>query len=224
MISIVIPVHNEEAILLQAYAELRGLSLKAEIIFVDGGSCDRSAQFASQNGTVLRSKKGRALQMNYGAGHARGDILLFLHVDTIILPDTLKTIERKIMKDGYIGGCLTQRLDNHAFIYRVIEWQGNIRARMTREFYGDQGIFVKKETFLSIGGFPEVPIMEDVLFAKKLRKCGKTVVLSDKILVSARRWEKNGVIKTTLFFNLLILLFWLKVPLNKIKKLYEDLR
>lgn len=95
---------------------------------------------------------------------------------------------------------------------------------MTKKFYGDQGIFVKKDTFLKLGGFPEIPIMEDILFTEKLRKCGKTVVLPDKILVSARRWEKMGIIKTTLLFNLIILLFWLKVPLNRIKKLYEDLR
>jgi len=224
MISIIVPVYNEENILSKASANLQRLSEKAELIFADGGSTDRSIDIASQYGRVFYSKKGRAAQMNYSVNQARGDILLFLHADTSISPDTLDTIERKIMKDGYIGGCLTQRLDNNAFIYRVIEWQGNIRARMTKEFYGDQGIFVKKEAFLKISGFPEVPIMEDVLFTKKLRKCGKTIVLPDNILVSARRWEMEGVFKTALSFNLIILLFWLKVPLNKIKQLYEDLR
>lgn len=224
MISIVMPVYNEEVILSQACVKLRELSSEAEIIFVDGFSSDRSAEFASRYGKVLFSKKGRAIQMNYGATQARGDILLFLHADNIISAGTPETIERKIMKDGYIGGCLTQRLDNSAFIYRLIEWFGNMRARITKEFYGDQGIFVKKDTFFKIGGFPEVPIMEDVIFTKNLRKSGKTIVLPDKILVSARRWEKKGVIKTTFLFNLIILLFWLKVPLNKIKQLYEDLR
>jgi len=162
--------------------------------------------------------------MNSGVTQARGDILLFLHADNIILTDTLETIERKITEDGYIGGCLTQRIDNNALIYRLIEWQGNTRARLTREFYGDQGIFVKKNTFLRMGGFPEVPIMEDVLFSRRLRTIGKTVVLSDKITVSARRWEKNGIIKTALIFNLIIILFWLKAPLHKIKQFYEDIR
>ena len=113
---------------------------------------------------------------------------------------------------------------SRALIYRLIEWQGNTRARLTREFYGDQGIFVKKNTFLRMGGFPEVPIMEDVLFSRRLRTIGKTVVLSDKITVSARRWEKNGIIKTALIFNLIIILFWLKAPLHKIKQFYEDIR
>lgn len=224
MISIVIPLYNEEAVLSRARAQLRELSSHAEIIFVDGGSLDRCAEFASRYGKVLRGKKGRAAQMNYGAAQARGGILLFLHADNLISADTLEAIERRIMEDGYIGGCLTQRIDNNAFIYRLIEWQGNARARITKEFYGDQGIFVKKSIFLSMGGFPEVPIMEDLLFSRKLRTIGKTVVLSDKIMVSARRWKKNGIIKTALLFNLIILLFWLKAPLSNIKQLYEDLR
>lgn len=224
MISIVIPLYDELAVLSRAGARLRELSLAAEIIFVDGGSLDRCAEFASRYGKVLHSKKNRATQMNYGATQASGGILLFLHADNFISIDTLEMIERRITQDGYIGGCLTQRLDNTYFMYRLIEWQGNARARLTGEFYGDQGIFVKKNIFLSIRGFPEVPLMEDVLFSRKLRTLGKTVVLSDKIMVSARRWEKNGIIKTTLFFSLIILLFWLRVPLPKIKQLYDDLR
>ena len=224
MISIIIPLYNEEAVLPRACAQLREFSSEAEIIFVDGGSADRCTEFASHYGKVLRGKKGRAAQMNYGAAQAGGGILLFLHADTIISTDTLEMIERKIMEDGYVGGCLTQRLDNNTLIYRLIEWQGNARARITKEFYGDQGIFVKKDVFESMGGFPEVPIMEDVFFSRKLRTIGKTIVLPNKIMVSARRWEKNGIIKTALLFNLIILLFWLKAPLSNIKQLYEDLR
>lgn len=224
MISIIIPVYNEAGILSKTSPNLQRLSREAELILVDGESTDRSVEISRQFGKVFQTKKGRAVQMNYGASRANGDILLFLHADNIISTDALDAIERKIMKEGYIGGCLTQRLDNNAPIYRLIECQGNMRARITREFYGDQGIFVKKDTFLKIGGFPEVPIMEDVLFTKKLRQCGKTVVLAEKILVSARRWEKKGVFKTALLFNLIILLFRLKLPLDRIKQLYEDQR
>jgi len=224
MISIIVPIYNEENMLSKAFANLQRLSREAELIFADGGSADKSVDIARQHGKVFCGKKGRAVQMNYGASQANGDILLFLHADNVISADTLVSIEKKIIEDGYAGGCFTQEINNKAFIYRLIEWQGNIRARMTRQFYGDQGIFVKKDAFLKIGGFPEIPIMEDVLFTKKLRKYGKTVVLPDKILVSARRWEKKGIIKTTLLFNLVILLFWLKAPPSKIKQLYEDLR
>jgi len=208
----------------KACVNLQRLSRNSELIFVDGTSVDRSVEIARQYGKVLHSNKGRAAQMNYGASQAEGDILLFLHADSVVSPDALVSIETKIIQDGFIGGCLTQRIDNQALVYRFIESQGNFRARARKIFYGDQGIFVKKEAFLKIGGFPEAPIMEDVLFTRKLRRAGKTVVLSDKIIVSARRWEKRGIIMSTLIFSLIILLFWLKVPLPKIKQLYEDLR
>jgi len=224
MISIVVPIYNEEAVLAKSTGRLQDLSGHAELIFVDGESTDQGVDIVRQQGKVFRVKKGRAAQMNYGAGRAKGDILLFLHADNIISADALVTIEKKIIEDGYIGGCFTQKIDHKAFIYRLIEWQGNARARMTKEFYGDQGIFVKKDAFLKIGGFPEVPVMEDVLFTRQLREMGQTVVLPDRITVSARRWEKRGVIKTTLTFNLIILLFRLKFPLRKIKRLYEDIR
>ena len=224
MISIICPVYNEEKILTEAAANLEKLSRQAEIIFVDGGSLDRSAEIAGGFGKVLKCKKGRAAQMNHGARFAKADILLFLHVDTVISTEALKSIAKSINEDSFIGGCLTQRIDNDSFVYRLIEAQGNTRARRRKVFYGDQGIFVKKDAFLAAGGFPEVPIMEDVLFTGELKKLGRTVVLPDKIIVSARRWERKGIIKTTLLFNLIIILFHLKVPLSKIKLLYEDLR
>ncbi len=222
MISIIIPFYNEERMLTKVSPSLQKLSCVAELIFVDGQSTDQGAQIASQFGKIFQSKKNRASQMNYGASQARGDILLFLHADNFISPLTLDKITQKIGVEGYAGGCLTQRLDDNAFIYRLIESQGNLRARLTKEFYGDQGIFVKKAAFLALGGFPEVPIMEDVLFSRSLRKYGKTVVLPEKILVSARRWKEQGILKTALLFSLINVLFWLRVPLPEIKQLYSE--
>jgi rSAM/selenodomain-associated transferase 2 len=225
MISIIIPIYNEEAVLSKSIAQLQNLSRQAALLFVDGGSTDRSVEIVSGVGSLLRSgRQGRSLQMNKGGFSAKGDILIFMHADTMILPDTLSKIEEAVNSRGFVGGCLTQRIDKDAFIYRLIETQGNNRAHRTNVFYGDQGIFVKKDVFERIGGFPEAPIMEDVLFTQQLRKMGKTVVLPDRITVSARRWEKRGIIKTTLLFNLIILLFRLKVPLHQIKQFYEDIR
>jgi len=177
MISIIIPVYNEEEILLRNSQKLKNLSQSAELIFVDGGSSDKSAEIASSYGVVIDCKKGRALQMNCGAEYARHEILLFLHSDNYIFPEAILSIEKNIKKNGFIGGCLTQRIDNRRFIYRIIESQGNIRARLSKVFYGDQGIFIKKDIFFKIGGFPEVPIMEDVLLTKKLRKIGNSAGL-----------------------------------------------
>lgn len=224
MITIVVPFYNEEKLLRKNSAKFQTLSKQAELIFVDGGSIDKGVDIACQHGKLFHSKKGRAIQMNKGGFSARGDILFFMHADTMITPDELSAIEDAINNRGFIGGCLTQRIDKDAFVYRFIEAQGNSRARRHKIFYGDQGIFVKKDAFEKIGGFPNASIMEDVLFAQQLRKMGQTVVLPDKITVSARRWERNGIIKTTLLFNLIIILFLLKVPLDKIKRLYEDIR
>jgi len=224
MISTVVPIYNEEIILSKTFANLQRLSREAELIFVDGGSTDKSVEIASRIGLLLHSDKGRSIQMNKGGFIAKGDILFFMHADNMVSCDVLLAIEEAISHQNFVGGCLTQRIDKNAFIYRLIEAQGNIRARRHKIFYGDQGIFVRKDVFKNIGGFPEAPIMEDVLFTQQLRKMGRTVVLSDRITVSARRWEKGGIIKTMLLFNLIILLFRLKVYLYKIKQFYEDTR
>lgn len=224
MISIICPILNEEQVLLKNAAWFKKLSGMAELIFVDGGSADKSVAIAGQYAKVVCGNKGRAAQMNSGAGCAQGDILLFLHADTSMDVGALGDIEKKIAKEGCIGGCLTQRIDKTAFIYRLIETLGNVRAKISRVFYGDQGIFVRKDVFERLGGFPDVPIFEDVLFTRKLKCEGKTIVLSDKIMVSARRWEKTGIFKTTLMFSMLLIRFKMGHPLDKIKALYEDLR
>lgn len=224
MISIIIPFYNEEKVLLEKSHFFEHLSNQAELIFVDGGSTDRSVQIVRNYGRVVQGRRGRAAQMNYGASLAQYGILLFLHADNFIETATLVNIEEKLVNGGFVGGCLTQRIDKHAMIYRLIEGQGNRRARNRKIFYGDQGIFVKKDIFLAIGGYPDVPIMEDVLFSKQLKKAGEVAILADEIFVSPRRWEKRGIARTVLLYNFLIILFHLRVPLNKIKKFYDDLR
>jgi len=224
MISVIIPIYNEERILSTDPVRFANLSHHTELIFVDGRSIDRSIEIARRHGKVLQSEKGRAIQMNFGAKQAKNDILLFLHADNIVSPESLENIEKEIQQDGVMGGCLTQRIDKKGLIFRLIEMQGNIRARMTRVFYGDQGIFVRKDIFFHLGGFPDVSIFEDVLFSRKLRREGKTVVLLDKIMASPRRWEKRGIIKTMIMFSTLLAMFKMGFPLERIKALYEDLR
>ncbi len=224
MLSIIIPIYNEEKVLSENPSNFLELARHAELIFVDGASTDKSRSIAARYGRVISGSRSRAGQMNLGARASHGNTLLFLHADASIVLNTVSSIKNIIAKDRVIGGCLTQRIEKDGFIYRFLEAFGNIRAKVTKVFYGDQGIFVTKEVFIKTGGFPEVLLMEDVLFAKKLRKIGKTVVLSDKIFVSPRRWEQKGVVKTVLLYSLLNILFWLGVPLKIIKKLYGDLR
>ena len=224
MISVIVPIYNEAKALSKNTPFFEKLTHQAELIFVDGGSTDEGVQIAGRYGKILHSKKSRAIQMNRGAGAAQSDVLFFLHADSTISINTLNSIEEKINNYGFIGGCLRQRIEKTGIAYRFIENFGNIRAGITKVFYGDQGIFVRKDTFLKINGFPEVPIMEDVLFTKRLRRLGNTSVLSDKIFVSSRRWEKKGIARTVFLYSLINILFYLKFPLGKIKHLYDDLR
>ncbi|HAH21720.1 MAG: hypothetical protein A2Y00_04240 [Omnitrophica WOR_2 bacterium GWF2_43_52] len=224
MITIIVPFYNEEKILCENSIQFHALSRHAELIFVDGGSIDKSAECAKRYGCGCYSKKGRPRQMNKGASIAKGDILLFMHADTIISPKAVSSIENCIKDGRCVGGCLRQRIDAPGKIYRFIEGFGNARAAITKVFYGDQGMFVRRDIFLRIGGFPEVPIMEDVIFSKQLKRVGKTAVLPDRIFTSPRRWDKKGVVKTSLLYSLINALFWLRFPLEKIKLLYDDLR
>ena len=223
-ISIIVPVYNEEKILLANYSNWKRLSKVAELIFVDGGSTDKSNELTAKLGKLLHGKKGRALQMNLGASSAGGEILLFIHADTRLDPKVLPVIIKKLEDEKIIGGCFSIFLAGQSILYRLINYLGTTRAKLTRIFYGDQGLFIKKNVFFDLGGFPEVPIMEDVLFSAKMKKMGKTIVLPEQIWISPRRWEQRGIIVTILMYLFLSSLFYLGFPLAKIRKIYEDLR
>lgn len=223
IISIIIPVYNEECIINTTLASLP-YSDNIEIIVVDGQSEDRTVEFAKQYPVkVIQCFKNRAIQMNEGARIAKGDIFLFLHSDCLLEDDGLEEISHTL-SNGYIGGCLSQRINSNKSIYRFIEASGNIRARLFRVFYGDQAIFVRRDIFFKIGGFDNVSIFEDVLFSKKMKKEGKTKILNKKIFISPRRWEKNGPIKTTFINWILTLGFLLNMPFDSLKRIYRDIR
>ena len=132
MVSIIIPIYNEEKILKEHFSLFKRLTARAELIFVDGGSIDESCEIASTIGRVLKAEKNRAVQMNCGAESATSNLLLFLHADTIIFPEAIATIESQALNNGFAGGCLTQRINNSSFIYRLIESFGNIRILIQR--------------------------------------------------------------------------------------------
>ena len=200
MVSIIVPVLNEEKLLPRLGENLRGLCGRREIIFVDGHSADGSVELASRFGKVLTSRPGRARQMNVGASHACGDVLLFLHADCLLPTDALRAIERALRNERLVGGCLTQRFTSDGFMPMLswIAFSGNLRARMTRTFFGDQAVFCRRGVFESIGGYPDVPIFEDVEFSRQLHSWGPTTVLSAPVFCSPRRWVTHGVLRTTL--------------------------
>lgn len=223
MISVIIPVYNEESTIRETLSVLPyqdGL----EVIVVDGESRDRTREFARTFPVmVVECAKSRALQMNKGAQLATQDALVFLHADCRFEEGTLRAIS-DCLGGEHVGGCLTQAIDSKKFIYRLIEYSGNIRARLSKIFYGDQAIFVRRDVFFKIWGFDDVLLFEDMLFSRKMMKEGKTCILNKKVFVSPRRWEKNGIVKTTVIFWLLTLGFYLGLPYNRLQGLYRDIR
>jgi len=223
MISIIIPTYNEEKRISDVLECIH--KYDEEIIIADGGSDDNTLEIAGrfERVRILKTEKGRAHQMNRAARIAKGNILLFLHADCIPEHDSLAKITACI-NSGYAGGCLSQRISSRKRIYRLIERSGNLRAKLSGIFYGDQAIFVKRDVFLSLGGFDDVDIFEDVLFSQKLRKSGKTAVLEKKVYTCSRRWQKQGIIKTTAINWLVTLGFIFGVSPQILKKVYQDIR
>ena len=224
MISVIIPVYNEEECLLKNDVYYQMISQAGELIFVDGGSTDRTVSLAKKLGRVITAPKNRGAQMNRGAKEAKHKILLFLHADAFIHFENLQHIVNAIKNKKYIGGCFKQVLDDPAILYRWIAWTGNIRAKVSKVFYGDQAIFVRKDIFQQLGGFPEVKIGEDVLFTRKLRRKGRVGVLPFTVNCSTRRWKRQGVWQTFLL-NLRIntALVW-NQNLDQLANTYQDAR
>ena len=223
MISVIIPVLNEAKILDQSLS-LLALQLKGhELIIVDGGSSDKTVLIAKKYGQVISSERGRARQSNAGAAAASGDILLFLHADVWLDSGAIEGVETAIAV-GYIGGAFKQRIEGEHPLYRLIERAADFRAKRLRIFYGDGGIFIRRSHFDRIGGFPNIPIMEEVEFSRKLRRHGEATLVEPMIHISARRWQKNGIIRTTLTNWLITLLYLLRVPPNHLAKLYHHIR
>jgi rSAM/selenodomain-associated transferase 2 len=199
-ISVIVPAldegHEIEATLRAARA-----SPVCEILVVDGGSVDDTvARATALADRVLRSERGRALQMNAGARAARGDVVLFLHADTHLPPGYAAAIEAAIAA-GAIGGRFDVLLRGAHPLLRVVAYLMNLRSRWTRIFTGDQAIFVRREVFERLGGFAAIPLMEDVELSSRLRREGPIASLRPRVSTSARRWEENGVVRT-------ILLMW----------------
>jgi rSAM/selenodomain-associated transferase 2 len=234
-ISIIIPVLNEASTIKTALAMVQAAS-NVEIIVVDGGSEDETVAIAKSLGLqVLSSPPGRAYQMNAGAAAATGDILLFLHADTL-LPNNFDTIIRKNLSEDKliqnpkskiqnpIAGAFELGIDGEMRSLRLIEKMVNWRSRYFQLPYGDQAIFLKTAVFHELGGFPELPIMEDFEFIRQLRRLGRIEILPAAVLTSGRRWQKLGVFKTTLINQLIVMAYFMGVSPDKLAYWYRRQR
>jgi rSAM/selenodomain-associated transferase 2 len=221
-LSIIIPVLNEEKNLANTLNRLQSFRHSGhEIIVVDGGSVDNSLMLAHEGAdTVLVSKTGRALQMNSGASAASGDVLLFLHADTV-LPENAAQMILSINHGINFWGRFDVRLSSNKMIFRLIEWLMNLRSRLTAIATGDQAIFVERVLFEKVGGFPEIVLMEDIAFSKQLKKLSRPACLKQKVITSSRRWENKGIVATVLLMWKLRLYYFLGVSPNKLSQLYR---
>ena len=223
-LSIIIPVLNEERTIAGAVDNL-GCVEHCEIIVVDGGSTDRTAEVVRDGpARLVVAARGRAAQMNQGARHAAGDVLLFLHADTRLPATAGADVEGSMTDPGCVGGRFDIRLDSPRPLLRVVGQMISLRSRLTRVATGDQAIFVRRTVFEGLGGFPEIPIMEDVAFCRALKRQGRIACLRSRVVSSARRWEQNGPVRTILLMWALKALYLAGVAPARLKRLYSEAR
>jgi len=198
MLSIIIPALDEAANLERLLPDLSARCPGAEIIVVDGGSADRTAEVVRRcsGARYLTSARGRARQMNAGARVARGDIVLFLHADTVLPPGAPAAVARALADAGVAGGRFDVRFDNERPLFRVIAWFMNTRSRASGICTGDQAIFVRRADFEAVGGYPDIPLMEDIELSRRLKRRGNLRALRLRVTTSARKWEREGPLRT----------------------------
>ena len=222
-VSIVMPVLNEAASL---EAFLRGLlplrEAGMEVILADGGSRDETLAIALPLADqVLNAPRGRARQMNAGAQAASGDILLFLHADTHLPEGAIETLVEQLAQSGKVWGRFDVKIIGQPFMLKIIGAMMNLRSRLTGIATGDQAMFVRREDFVAIGGFPDQPLMEDIEISKQLKRRSAPLCLRERVKTSGRRWEKYGLWRTIFLMWRLRFLYWCGYPAEKIAQAYK---
>lgn len=222
-LSIIVPVLNEMRELPGLLDRLSPLLRPgSEVIIVDGGSTDGSANFARCSGfTVVHSPRGRARQMNAGAAHASGEVLLFLHADTQLPDGAELLIEQALAGSARIWGRFDVGIAGRPFMLRVVGCMMNLRSRMTGIATGDQAMFVTPAAFDAMGGFPDQPLMEDVELSRRLRKRSRPACIKRRVITSGRRWETRGTWRTILLMWRLRWQYWRGVPASQLAKAYR---
>ena len=223
-VSIIVPTLNEELVLEKTLTQFQQLS-PHELIVSDGGSDDDTRNIAGRfSHRVITGSAGRALQMNVGADEATGDILLFLHADSRIEPESYRKMLQCMQNPKWIGGAFKLCIESGKWSLKLIALLANIRSKYFGLAYGDQGFFVRKEVFKDMNGFSPLPICEDLDFYHRLRKKGPVILLKEKAHTSPRRWIKEGILFTTARNTLIAVLFGLGFPPHILTKWYLALR
>ena len=252
-IALVIPALNEERVIAKTLAHSARLGFD-ELIVADGGSTDRTTEIVTgfqalplmseapeqaeprtsnlelgpfslpTTVTLAVVPPGRGKQLNMGARLSKSEVLVFLHADTLLPKDARCSIERAMLTSGCVGGRFDVQFDDKTLLGNLISHMMNLRSRLTGIATGDQAIFVRRTAFEALGGFAEIPIMEDVEFSKRLKAQGTIEALRSRVTTSFRRWQSNGPIRTILLMWGLRFLYWLNVSPTKLKQWYSDAR
>ncbi len=232
MISIIVPTLNEDTIIKSTLENLKMHTRDTphEIIVSDGGSRDKTVKISKNFALTVSSEKGKAVQLNEGAKKASGDILFFVQADALIPRGALETIELKINKQGFDGGGFSNVFSEYNKRIKTMTRIMNFRVFTNDHpgnliFFGDNGIFCKREIFDRLGGFKLIPIMEDYDFSKRMRDRFRSVrILDPKLIMSSRRFVKNGFVRTCIQWILIKRLYQLGVSPYTLVKLYKDVR
>ena len=223
MLSVIVPVLDEAALLPEALPPLVALAASgAEVIVVDGGSSDGSAELVEKAGIrVIRSRRGRAAQMNAGAAVARGDVLLFLHADTELPPSAVAAVGTALHDSGRAWGRFDVALRDADALLRLVARLINLRSRLTGIATGDQAIFATARSFAEVGGFPDQPLMEDIELSRRLLRLSRPACMRERVITSARRWRTHGTLQTVLLMWRLRWQYWRGRPAEQLAREYR---
>lgn len=221
-ISVIIPTLNEESHIEKTLQSVIRQDGNYECYVVDGGSTDNTIAIARRYTSVIQSTRGRASQMNTGAQACTGDVLLFLHGDTILPNGAFHEMRKRMADDAVAGGSFYIAFDADSLILRGISLLTRFNFRLFH--YGDQGIFVRKNVFQTLHGYRDIPIMEDYDFYRRLQRQGKVIILRMPVISSARRFIRKGIMRQLLINKFVVLAYWAGIDIQTIKRFYDDTR
>lgn len=230
MVSIIVPTYNEESCILALLEQLKHVRARFEVIVADGGSPDRTRAMVLQAADdyphslhLVDSVRNRAVQSNRAAERAVGEVFLFLHADIAVPEAAVEAIEQSLTNPDVIGGNFQIVFEGNSFVEQFFTWCYRVR-RPFGIYYGDSGLFVRRQVFENMGGFRPIPIMDDYEFVRRMERKGRTVCLRPPLLVSDRRWRVQGLFPTLFSWIWIQTLYSLGVPARHLARWYDPVR
>ncbi len=216
---------DEADAIARTLSALRRGAPDAEIIVVDGGSADSSVELAEPLcDRLVAVSRGRARQMNAGARLSLGDAFAFVHADTLVPASFGGDIGAALSDPAVVGGRFDVELDSSALLYRIIGAMISLRSRLSRTGTGDQAIFVRRDVFERLGGFPELELCEDLEFSRRLKRAGRVACIRSRVTTSARRWNRDGLARTVVRMWMIRAMYLMGVSPARLKRMYADTR